>query len=52
MAYVKRTLEQKILEISEDDNWQIGIIGSWNCAELVKSGKITQDMLDKSSIKA
>ena len=34
------------------DNWQIRITGSRNCADLVESGKITQDMLDKSNIKA
>lgn len=34
------------------DNWTIRITGSRNCADLVESGKITQDMLDKSNIKA
>ncbi len=34
------------------DNWQIRITGSRNCVDLVESGKITQDMLDKSNIKA
>ena len=34
------------------DNWHIRITGSRNCTDLVESGKITQDMLDKSNIKA
>lgn len=34
------------------DNWQIRITGSRNCVDLVERGKITQDMLDKSNIKA
>lgn len=34
------------------DNWKIRITASRNCTDLVKSGKITQDMLDKSNIKA
>lgn len=34
------------------DNWQIRITGSRNCVDLVESGKITQDILDKSNIKA
>ena len=34
------------------DNWKIRITGSRNCSDLVESGRITQDMLDKSNIKA
>ncbi len=34
------------------DSWRIRITGSRNCTDLVESGKITQDMLDKSNIKA
>ena len=34
------------------DDWSIRITGSRNCVDLVESGKITQDMLDKSNIKA
>lgn len=34
------------------DSWQIRITGSRNCTDLVEGGRITQDMLDKSNIKA
>lgn len=34
------------------DNWHIKITGSRNCTDLVEGGKISQDMLDKSNIKA
>ena len=34
------------------DDWKIRITGSLNCVDLVEDGKITQDMLDKSNIKA
>ena len=34
------------------DSWKIRITGSRNCADLIESGKITQDILDKSNIKA
>ncbi len=34
------------------DSWRIKITGSMNCVDLVESGKITQEDLDKSNIKA
>ena len=34
------------------DNWTIRITGSRNCVDLVGHGKIKQEMLDKSNIKA
>ena len=44
--------DELLYEYDFGDSWKIKITGSRNCADLVESGKITQDMLDKSNIKA
>ena len=50
--YVYSFTDELLYQYDFGDNWQIRITGSRNCADLVESGKITQDMLDKSNIKA
>ena len=50
--YVYSFTDELLYEYDFGDNWVIRITGSRNCADLVESGKITQDMLDKSNIKA
>lgn len=42
--------DELLYEYDFGDSWQIRITGSRNCADLI--GNITQDMLDKSNIKA
>lgn len=50
--FVYSFTDELLYQYDFGDNWQIRITGSRNCADLVESGKITQDMLDKSNIKA
>ena len=50
--YVYSFTDELLYEYDFGDNWQIRITGSRNCTDLVEKGKITQDMLDKSNIKA
>ena len=44
--------EELFYQYDFGDNWEFRITGSRNCADLVESGKMTQDALDKSNIKA
>ena len=48
--FVYSFTDELLYQYDFGDNWQIRITGSRNCVDLV--GKITQDMLDKSNIKA
>jgi hypothetical protein len=50
--FVYSFTDELLYEYDFGDSWKIKITGSRNCADLVESGKITQDMLDKSNIKA
>ena len=50
--FVYSFTDELLYQYDFGDNWQIRIMGSRNCMDLVESGKITQDMLDKSNIKA
>ncbi|MBR1707608.1 MAG: hypothetical protein IJ719_02115 [Clostridia bacterium] len=49
--YVYSFTDELVYWYDYGDGWEIRITGSHNCADLVESGKITQDMLDKSNIK-
>ena len=44
--------DELLYEYDFGDGWRVRITGSRNCADLVESGKITQEMLDRSNIKA
>ena len=50
--FVYSFTDELLYQYDFGDNWKIRITGSRNCTDLVESGKITQDMLDKSNIKA
>lgn len=50
--FVYSFTDELLYQYDFGDNWQIRITGSRNCVDLVEKGKITQDMLDKSNIKA
>ncbi len=50
--FVYSFTDELLYQYDFGDSWKIKITGSRNCADLVESGKVTQDMLDKSSIKA
>ena len=50
--FVYSFTDELLYQYDFGDNWQIRITGSRNCVDLVEGGKITQDMLDKSNIKA
>lgn len=50
--YVYSFTDELLYQYDFGDDWQIRITGSRNCTDLVESGKITQDMLDRSNIKA
>ena len=50
--YVYGFTDELFYQYDFGDNWQFRITGSRNCVDLVENGKITQDMLDKSNIKA
>ena len=50
--YVYPFTDELFYQYDFGDNWQIRITGSRNCSDLVEGGKITQDMLDKSNVKA
>ena len=50
--YVYSFTDELFYNYDFGDDWSIRITGSRNCVDLVESGKITQDMLDKSNIKA
>ncbi len=50
--FVYSFTDELLYQYDFGDCWVIRITGSRNCADLVEGGKITQDMLDKSNIKA
>ena len=50
--FVYSFTDELLYQYDFGDSWQISITGSRNCTDLVEEGKITQDMLDKSNIKA
>ena len=50
--YVNSFTDELLYEYDFGDSWRVRITGSRNCADLVESGAITQEMLDRSNIKA
>lgn len=50
--FVYSFTDELLYQYDFGDNWKIRITGSRNCADLVESGKISQEMLDRSNIKA
>ena len=50
--YVYSFTDELFYQYDFGDNWKIRITGSRNCTDLVESGKISQEKLDRSNIKA
>ena len=50
--YVYSFTDELFYQYDFGDSWIIRITGSRNCVDLAEQGRITQDMLDKSNVKA